>query len=75
MLTKSSIPEAFRGSITKSANAKKFLLDIEQFFAKNEKVETSTLLRKLVGMKYANKENIREYIIEMSNIAKKTKST
>ena len=56
---KRSIPEAFRGSITESANAKTFLLDIEQVFAKNEKAETSTLLRKLVGMKYTNKEKIR----------------
>ena len=74
MLMKSSISEAFRGSITKSANAKKFLLDIEQVFAKNEKAKTSTLLRKLVGMKYTNKENIREYIIEMSNIVGKLKA-
>ena len=64
----------FRGSITDSANAKKFLLDIEQVFAKNEKAETSTLLRKLVGMKYTNKENIREYIMEMSNIVGKLKA-
>ena len=71
---KSSIPEAFRGSITESANAKKFLLYIEQVFAKNEKAETSTLLRKLVGMKYTNKENIREYIMEMSNMAGKLKA-
>ena len=64
----------FRGSITDSANAKKFLLDIEQVFAKNEKAETSTLLRKLVGMKYTNKENVREYIMEMSNIVGKLKA-
>ena len=69
MLIKCSILEAFRGSITESTNAKKFLLDIEQVFAENEKAETSTLLRKFVGMKYTNKENIREYIMEMSNIA------
>ena len=74
MLMKSSLLEAFRGSITESANAKKFLLDIEQVFAKNEKAETSALLRKLVGMKYTNKENIREYIMEMSNIAEKLKA-
>ena len=74
MLMKRSIPEAFWGSITKSANAKIFLLDIEQVFAKNEKAETSTLLRKLVGMKYTNKENVREYIMEMSNIAGKLKA-
>ena len=71
---KRSILEAFRGSITESANDKKLLLDIEQVFAKNKKAETSTLLRKLVGMKYTNKENIREYIMEMSNIASKLKA-
>ena len=74
MLRKCSILEAFRGSIIKSTNAKKFLLDTKQVFAKNEKAETSTLLRKLVGMKYINKENIREYIVEMSNIARKLKA-
>ena len=74
MLMKRSIPEAFRGSINESVNAMKFLLDIEQVFAKNEKAETSTLLRKHVGMKYTNKENIREYIMEMSNIAGKLKA-
>ena len=57
ILLKRSILEAFRESITKSANAKKFLLDLEKVFTKNEKAETSTLLRKLVGMKYTNKEN------------------
>ena len=74
MLMKHSIPEAFRGSINESVNATKFLLDTEQVFAKNEKAEISTLLRKLVGMKYTNKENIREYIVEMSNIAGKLKA-
>ena len=68
MLMKRSILEVFRGSITESANATKILLDIEQVFSKNEKAETSTLLRKLNDMKYTNKENIREYIMEMSNI-------
>ena len=71
---KRSILEAFRGFINERVNATKFLLDIVQVFAKNEKAETSTLLRKLVGMKYTNKENIREYIMEMSNIAGKLKA-
>ena len=74
MLMKHSIPKAFRGSITVSINATKFLLDIKQVFAKNEKVETSTLLRKQVGMKNTNKENIREYVMEMSNIVGKLKA-
>ena len=71
MLMKRSIPEPFWGSINESVNATKFLLDIEQVFAKNEKAETSTLLRKLVGMKYTNNENIREHIMGMSKIAGK----
>ena len=37
MLVKSSIPEAFLESINENVNATKFLLDIEQVFAKNEK--------------------------------------
>ena len=74
MLMKRSIPKLFRGSIIDSANAKKFLLHIEQVFTKNEKAEISTLLRKLVSMKDTNKENIREYIMEMSNIAEKLKA-
>ena len=70
MLIKRYIPEAFWGSITESANDKKFLLNIEQVFAKNEKAKTSTLLRKLVGMKNTNKENI----MEMFNITGKLKA-
>ena len=38
MLMKCTILEAFWGSINESVNATKFLLDIEQFFAKNEKL-------------------------------------
>ena len=34
---KRSITEAFRGSITERANAKKFLLELEHVLAKNEK--------------------------------------
>ena len=56
MLMKRSVLEVFRGSINKNVNSTKFLLDIEQVFAKNEKAKTSTLLRKLVGMKYTNQE-------------------
>ena len=37
-------------------------------FTTNEKVEMSTILSKLVSMRYKGKENIREYIIEISNL-------
>ncbi|XP_074357897.1 uncharacterized protein LOC141697398 [Apium graveolens] len=64
---------SFRGSIVESTSAKKFLYEIEQYFAKNEKAETSNLLSKLMTMKYKGKGNIREYIIGMSNLAGKLK--
>ncbi|KAL9315774.1 hypothetical protein ACSQ67_016775 [Phaseolus vulgaris] len=62
------------GSISESGDAKKFLEGIEQYFAKNEKSEASNLLGKLVSMKYQDKGNIREYIMEMSTLASKLKS-
>ncbi|XP_028230365.1 uncharacterized protein LOC114410603 [Glycine soja] len=74
MIMKRSIPEVFRGSIFEGQSAKKFLEEIEQYFAKNEKAETSNLLAKLISMKYKGKGNIREYIMEMSNLASKLKS-
>eukprot|EP00256_Glycine_max_P062918 XP_014632566.1 uncharacterized protein LOC102661196 [Glycine max] len=69
MIMKCSILMAFRGSISEGQSAKEFLEEIEQYFAKNEKGETSNLLAKLISMKYKDKGNIREYIMEMSNLA------
>ena len=74
MIMKRSIPETCRGSITEDSNAKKFLEDVQQFFAKNEKAEASNLLGKLVSMRYKGKGNIREYIMEMSHLASKLKA-
>ncbi|KAL2513398.1 hypothetical protein Adt_18998 [Abeliophyllum distichum] len=74
MIMKRSIPETFRGSISEEQNADKFLKDIEQRFAKNEKSETSTLLDNLISMRYKGKGNIREYIMEMSNLTSKLKA-
>ncbi|XP_015956223.1 uncharacterized protein LOC107480582 [Arachis duranensis] len=74
MIIKRSIPEAFRGSITEDKDAKKFLKDVEKFFTKNEKAEASSLLSKLVSMRYKGTGNIREYIMEMSHLASKLKA-
>lgn len=45
-----------------------------KFFAKNDKVETSIVLSKLISMIYKGKGIIREYILEMSNLAFKLKA-
>ncbi|KAJ9536227.1 hypothetical protein OSB04_un000593 [Centaurea solstitialis] len=73
MIMKRSIPSTFRGSITEGTNAKNFLKEIEQFFAKNAKTEASNTLMKIVTMRYKEKGNIREYIMEMSNLNGKLK--
>ena len=54
--------------------AKDFLTDLEKRFAKNEKVETSTIFANLILIRYKGKANIREYIMEMSYLASKLKA-
>ena len=59
MIMKRAIPEAFRGTMSEQITTTKgFLEDIEKRFAKNEKAETSTLLAKLISMRYVGKGNI-----------------
>ena len=75
MIMERAIPKAFRGTMSEQiTTAKSFLEDIEKRFAKNEKAETSTLLAKLISMRYVGKGNIREYIMEMSYSASKWKA-
>ncbi|RVX00833.1 hypothetical protein CK203_026399 [Vitis vinifera] len=74
MIMKHSIPEAIRGAIPEETRAKAFLDQIANRFAANEKVETNTILSKLVSMRYKWKENIREHIMEMSNLVTRLKA-
>src|SRR3954465_11189259 len=75
MIIKRGIPEAFRGTVSEGiTKASDFLAEIKKHFAKNNKAETSTLLSKLISMKFKGKGNIREYIMEMSHTASKLKA-
>lgn len=75
MIMRRAVPEVFRDTTSEQAiTAKGFLDSLEQRFAKNEKAETSTLLAKLISMKYKGKGNIREYIMEMSHLVSKLKA-
>ncbi|KAJ9174938.1 hypothetical protein P3X46_013531 [Hevea brasiliensis] len=66
MVIKRAIPEAFRGTMSDQVDtAKAFLEDLKKRFAKNEKAETSTILAKLISMRYIGKGNIRDYIMEL----------
>ncbi|XP_074559580.1 uncharacterized protein LOC141837708 [Curcuma longa] len=75
MIIKRAIPEVFRGAVSKdTTNAKDYLAELEKRFAKSDKAETSTILKSLISMKYKGNGNIREYIMEMSNLASKLKA-
>ena len=69
MIIKRSIQRAFRGVVSeKITRDKEFLVEIKKCFMKNDKAETSMLLQSLISMKYKGKGNIREYIMEMSQL-------
>ena len=75
MIIKKVIPEAFRSTISKTKKtAKEFLEEIKNICAKNEKSKTSTLLENLISMRYKGNGNIREYIMEMSDLASKLRA-
>ncbi|CAA6675821.1 unnamed protein product [Spirodela intermedia] len=50
-----------------------FLEELEKKFTESDKVETSMILAKLISIKYKGKENIQEYILEISHLASKLK--
>ncbi|KAH1063879.1 hypothetical protein J1N35_028866, partial [Gossypium stocksii] len=54
--------------------AKGFLDEIEKHFAKNDKVEMTSLLSSLMSMKYKGQGNVREYIMEMFYVASRLKA-
>ena len=74
MIIKHALLKTIRGSIPEEENAQKYLAQVTDHFAKNEKAEASTILGNLVSMRYKSKVNIREYIMEMSNLTAKLKS-
>ena len=56
MIMKHSIPKAIRSATLEETQAKTFLNQIANRFAANEKVETNTILSKLVSMWYKERE-------------------
>ncbi|XP_012461914.2 uncharacterized protein LOC105781942 [Gossypium raimondii] len=75
MIMKHNILKAFRGTESKKiTQAKGFLDEIEKRFAKNDKVEMTSLLTSLMSMKYKGQGNVREYIMEMFYTASRLKA-
>ncbi|XP_047309909.1 uncharacterized protein LOC124913364 [Impatiens glandulifera] len=70
MIIKRGIFEAFKGAISDEITIDKdFLAKIKKYFEKSDKVKTSTLVKRLISMNFKGKENIRECIMEISNVA------
>ncbi|XP_075499186.1 uncharacterized protein LOC142537891 [Primulina tabacum] len=75
MIMKRAIPETFRCIKSSDiATAKDFLQNLEKRLSKNENSEIGKLLASLVPMRYKGKENIGEYIMEMSHLASRLKT-
>ena len=71
MVIKRSIPIIIRGSMLNKVSAKNFSAEVADRFLKSDKVEANRHLSKLINMRYNDKENIREYIMEISNLISK----
>jgi len=74
MVVKHTIPITIRGFMPDKISAKSFLAEVADRFINSDKVEASTHLNKLINMRYNGKENIREYIMGMSNLLSKLKA-
>ncbi|KAM6556406.1 hypothetical protein CsatB_003425 [Cannabis sativa] len=69
MIMKHGIPKAFWGTEFEGVTmTKNFIEQIEERFAKNDKVEMTTLLGSLMNIEYKGQENVREYIMKMHHI-------
>ncbi|CAM8880783.1 unnamed protein product [Rhodiola kirilowii] len=65
----------FRGMVPdETISAKDYLAEFEKRFVENDKVKTSELLANLISMKYFGKGNVKEHIMEMSQLASKLKA-
>ncbi|CAM8877638.1 unnamed protein product [Rhodiola kirilowii] len=75
MIIRRGIPEVFRGIVPHEiSSAKDYLAEFEKRFVENDKAKTSELLANLISMKYSGKGNVREHIMEMSQLASKLKA-
>ncbi|KAL4320124.1 hypothetical protein GQ457_18G006850 [Hibiscus cannabinus] len=74
MIMKHIILETFRGTESEKITlAKDFLDNIEQKFAKNDKVEMTSLLTSLMSMKYKEEERLKRGKSESAHLASTSK--
>ncbi|KAK3039644.1 hypothetical protein RJ639_027235 [Escallonia herrerae] len=73
MIMKGSITIAIRGAIPDSDNAKLYLAHIEEQFQGSSKAHATTLITKMVTLKYSGSNGVREHILRMNDMASQLK--
>ncbi|KAK2989555.1 hypothetical protein RJ640_023555 [Escallonia rubra] len=70
---KGSITTAIRGAIPDSDNAKLYLAHIEKQFQGSSKAHVTTLITKMVTLKYSGSNGVSEHILRMNDMASQLK--
>ncbi|KAK3007821.1 hypothetical protein RJ639_014878 [Escallonia herrerae] len=73
MIMKGSIMTAIHGAIPDSDNAKLYLTHIEEQFQGSSKAHVTTLITKMVTLKYSGFNSVREHILRMNDMASQLK--
>ncbi|RVW73194.1 Retrovirus-related Pol polyprotein from transposon TNT 1-94 [Vitis vinifera] len=73
MIMKGSITPAIRGAIPDSDNAMSYIKSVEEQFLGTSKSLASTLMIKMITMKYDGHSGVREHIMKMSDMASQLK--
>ncbi|KAL9684180.1 hypothetical protein QQ045_021614 [Rhodiola kirilowii] len=75
MIIRRGILEAFSDIVPDEiSSAKDYLAEFEKRFVENDKAKTSEFLANLISMKYSGNGNVKEHIMEMSQLASKLKA-
>jgi gag-polypeptide of LTR copia-type len=69
-----TIPENFKGPVSDFILVLDYLKELEQRFVRNDNAEIDIMLNKLCTMKYNDRSNVMEHILEMMNTASKLKA-
>lgn len=73
MIMKGSITPTIRGAIPDSDNAMTYIKSVEKQFLGTSKSLASTLMIKMITMKYDGHSGVREHIMKMSDMASQLK--
>ncbi|GAV69091.1 UBN2_2 domain-containing protein [Cephalotus follicularis] len=73
MIMKSSISVAIQGAIPDSNDAKTYLASVEEQFKGSSKAHASTLIMKMLTIRYDGTSGVNEHIMMMNDMASKIK--